>query len=151
MKKYILLLTIVLTSFSSMAQHTKESRKKIKALKTAYLTQELQLTSSEAEKFWPLYNKHEENIDFLRSKGRLEYKKKIKEAGDLNKLEESDAKKLVLLRLELENKMASEKEDFNTKVSKFLSYRKIMKLHISEREFAKKLMRKYGRGRSKNE
>ncbi|MFD2528767.1 MULTISPECIES: sensor of ECF-type sigma factor [Polaribacter] len=151
MKKYILLLTIILTSFSSIAQHTKESRKKIKALKTAYLTEELQLTSSEAEKFWPLYNKHEEKIDFLRNKGRIEYKKKIKEAGDLSKLEESDAKKLVLLRLELENEIASEKEDFNTKVSKFLSYRKIMKLHISEREFARKLMRKYGKGRSKKE
>ena len=110
MKKYILLLTIIFTSFSSIAQHTKESRKKIKALKTAYLTEELQLTSSEAEKFWPLYNKHEEKIDFLRNKGRIEYKKKIKEAGDLSKLEESDAKKLVLLRLELENEMASEKE-----------------------------------------
>ncbi|MDX6747149.1 sensor of ECF-type sigma factor [Polaribacter sp. PL03] len=151
MKKYTIILTLVLTTLQSFGQHNKESREKIMALKVAFLTQELKLSSSEAEKFWPIYNKHEEQIDLLRNKGRLEFKKKIKEVGDLAKLEESDAKKLVLLKLDLEEKMVEEKVDFNTKISKFLPYKKIMKLHLSEREFSRKLMRKYGKGKKTKE
>ncbi|WP_157812162.1 sensor of ECF-type sigma factor [Polaribacter sp. ALD11] len=151
MKKHIIILTLFLTALHAFGQHSKESRAKIKALKVAFLTQELQFSSVEAEKFWPIYNKHEEEIDFLRNKGRLEYKKKIKEVGDLNNLEEAEAKKFVLLRLDLEKKMVAAKEDFLSKVSVFLPYKKIIKLHISEREFTRQLMRKYGKGRKSKE
>lgn len=151
MKKYIIILILFLSAFQAFGQHSKESRDKIKALKVAFLTQELQLTSVEAEKFWPAYNKHEEEIDLLRNKGRLEFKNKIKEVGDLSNLDEADAKKLVLLKLELEKKMTAGKIDFHAKVSKFLSYKKIMKLHLSQREFARKLMRKYSKSRKEKE
>lgn len=151
MKKYIIILTLFLTSSYSFGQHSKESRDKIKALKVAFLTQELQLTAAETVKFWPIYNKHEEKIDVLRNKGRLEFKNKIKEAGELKNLNESEAKKLVLLKLDLEKKIVTEKEDFLSNVSLFLPYKKIMNLHISEREFARQLMRKYGKGRKSKE
>lgn len=147
MKKYIIILTLFLIAFQSFGQHNKESREKIKALKVSFLTQELQLTAVEAQKFWPIYNKHEEKIDFFRSKGRSEIKNKIKEVGDLNNLEESEAKKLVLLRLDLEKEMVTEKTAFISEIATFLPYKKIMKLYLSEREFARELMRKYGKGR----
>lgn len=145
MKKHFLLLVLLFTILFTYGQEKRESREKIKALKVAYLTEQLALTTEEAQKFWPVYNKHEERLDYLRNKGRSEIKEKLKEAGDLDTLDETTSKNFVLLRLELEKKMVLEKEDFITKISKFLSYKKIMKLHLSEREFARKLMRKYGR------
>jgi hypothetical protein len=149
MKKYIIILTLFLTALNCLGQDKKESSAKVKALKVAFLTQELQLTSMEAEKFWPLYNKHREKLDSLRYIGRAAIKKKIKEVGDLNNLEESEAKKFVLLRLNLERQISAEREAFVPSVSPFLPYKKILKLYISEREFAKKLMQKYGRGKNK--
>jgi hypothetical protein len=145
MKKYITILVLFLSALNSLGQTKKESSEKIKVLKVAFLTQELQLTSAEAERFWPLYNLHRGKLDTL---GRTTIKKKIKEVGDLNNLQESEAKKFVLLRLDLEKKISSEKEDFIQSVSLFLTYKKIMKLYISEREFARKLMHKYGRGKT---
>ena len=59
MKNKILALALLLTTFLSFGQHNKESREKIKALKVAYLTQELKLNAIEAQQFWPLYHKHE--------------------------------------------------------------------------------------------
>tara|TARA_R110002049_G_scaffold67310_4_gene174938 strand:+ start:8622 stop:9074 length:453 start_codon:yes stop_codon:yes gene_type:complete len=147
MKKYIIILTVILTAFQSFGQHSTESREKIKALKVAFLTQELKLSTEEAQKFWPIYNKHQEELNTLRNKGRSEIKKKIKEVGDLNNLDESEAKRFVLLKLDLDKKMVAEKEDFLSKVTSFLSYKKIIKLHLSERDFAKKLMHKYGKGK----
>lgn len=136
----------MLTAFYSYGQD-KNKRKKIKSLKVAYLAQELTLSISEAEKFWPVYNAHQEKLDNLRRKERLGFKNKLKLADTMEKISEKEAKKFVLLKLDLDKKILLEKEDFLSKVGAFLSYKKIMKLHVSEREFARKLMRKYGKGR----
>jgi hypothetical protein len=143
MKKYILILTLLLSTCQFFGQPNQESREKIKALKVAFLTQELALNAVEAQKFWPIYHKHKEKLNFCRNKGRSGIKNKIKEVGDLNNLEESAAKKLVVLKLDLEREMVSEKAIFVSKIAPFLAYKKIMKLYISEREFARKLMKKY--------
>ncbi len=64
MKKYLLFFIAILGSFSFVtAQNIHEERsEKIKALKIAFITQKLQLTSSEAEIFWPVYNQYEDEI-----------------------------------------------------------------------------------------
>ena len=43
---------------------------RIKAFKTGYLTQELDLSSAEAEKFWPIYNEYEKKMFELRVEKR---------------------------------------------------------------------------------
>ena len=147
MKNKILALALLLTTFLSFGQHNKESREKITALKVAYLTQELNLDASEAQQFWPLYNKHNEKIESYKEKGRSKFRK----LKSLDNLEEAEAKNLVFLKVSLDKKIIIEKEVFISEVSSFLSYKKIMKLYISEREFARKLMRKYGKGRKSKE
>ena len=147
MKNKILALAFLLTTFLSFGQHNKESREKITALKVAYLTQELKLNAIEAQQFWPLYHKHNEKIDNYKEKGRSKFRK----LKSLDNLEEAKAKKLVYLKVSLDKKIIIEKEVFISEVSAFLSYNKIMKLYISEREFARKLMRKYGKGRKSKE
>ena len=151
MKKKLLILALLCTTFLSFGQHSKKSRNKIKALKIAFLTEELKLTSLKAQKFWPIYHKHHEELDVSKENIRSEFKNKIKEAGDLKNLKEAEAKKIVLLKVALDKKMFIEREKFISKVSKFLSYKKIMKLYLSEREFARKLMRKYHKGRKSGE
>ena len=78
MKKII---TFICISFfcilSFKAQGKKGSREKIKALKVAYLTEQLNLTSSEAEKFWPIYNRFEKERYKLYYVKRSEIKKRI--------------------------------------------------------------------------
>jgi len=43
-------------------QMLEEKRDRLKAVSTAYMTKELELTSAEAEKFWPVYNRYTEEI-----------------------------------------------------------------------------------------
>jgi hypothetical protein len=151
MKKNIIIFALFLISFQSFGQHSKESRDKIKALKVAFLTQELELNTLESQQFWPVYHKHQEELDFSKRKVRSEFKNKIKEVGDLSNLKESEAKKLVLLKVALDKKMVVEKEVFISEIAVFLSYKKIMKLYLSERAFARELMRKYGKTRKGKE
>lgn len=69
MKKYLLLIIAVLGSFSFVAAQTGKSEK-IQALKVAFITQKLHLTSSEAEKFWPVYNQYENEIRQVRTNNK---------------------------------------------------------------------------------
>ena len=42
-----------------------ERREKFNSMKIAYFTEELELTSAEAEKFWPVYNEYEKKKSAL--------------------------------------------------------------------------------------
>jgi Skp family chaperone for outer membrane proteins len=44
--------------------------KKIEAIKVAYITKELNLTSGEAQKFWPVYNEYFEELKKARMENR---------------------------------------------------------------------------------
>ena len=65
MKKYLLILTLVLGGISfAKAQEGDESKKvqDIKALYVAYVTKQLDLTPDEAQKFWPVHTQFENDI-----------------------------------------------------------------------------------------
>lgn len=142
-KQFLVILLILISVIDSNAQEIRKSRERIKALKIAFFTQELDLNTDTAQKFWPIYNKHEENLDALRQKGMSEVRKKLKNAGGLDALSEKEAKSFVSSRIELDKKIFAEKERFTLEIAKFMSYKKILKLQLSEREFTRKLMRKY--------
>ncbi len=59
MKRYLLILFIMLGLFSQVKAQNGE---KIQALKIAFITQKLQLTPDEAQKFWPVYNQYDNEI-----------------------------------------------------------------------------------------
>lgn len=148
MKKIFLFLCIfTFTAFSINAQLKKGSRDKIKALKVAYLTEQLELTTSEAEKFWPIYNIYDKEQNKLRSKNRAEIKRAIKKNGDIESITEKEAERLIDLKLENDKKIYESKKVFIAKVKNILPAKKILKLQVAEIDFARKLMRKYKRKR----
>ena len=59
MKKYLLILFVMLGFLSQIKAQNGE---KIQALKIAFITQKLQLTPDEAQKFWPVYNQYDNEI-----------------------------------------------------------------------------------------
>ena len=75
MKKLIPIL-VLLISFSGFAQRGAKMNERIKAQKTAFITERLSLTADEAEKFWPIYNEIETKKKALRKKSTLKRKEK---------------------------------------------------------------------------
>lgn len=75
----VYLLTFVIVScatFSAYAQPEKFQEKKehIEALKASFITQKLNLTKEEAQKFWPVYNEYQDAKDALHKEQREEFK-----------------------------------------------------------------------------
>ena len=71
MKKYLLILLFTISgSFSILKAQVpdEETRaEKIQSLKIAFITQKLQLTPDEAQKFWPVYNQYDKEVHSIES------------------------------------------------------------------------------------
>ncbi|MEP6596984.1 MAG: hypothetical protein ABJA71_13610 [Ginsengibacter sp.] len=68
MKRRILIITFALGSFCFTKAQDEDAGKrgeKIQALKIAFITQKLALSSEEAQRFWPVYNQYENEIKSL--------------------------------------------------------------------------------------
>lgn len=85
--KKIFTLLMVLIGFTAAAQMNPESREqKVQALYVAYITKELQLTESEAQKFWPIHQQYDNEIkavqandELSRQQAQLNIKKKYQD------------------------------------------------------------------------
>lgn len=121
MKKFLLLILVFFAGISYAAAQNGRSEK-IQALKVAFITQKLNLTSAEAEKFWPVYNQYENELRTVRISNRngdvidneekvLDIRKKYKPAfekilgpGRINDLfkAERDFRNVLIQRLKAE-------------------------------------------------
>lgn len=140
MKKILFIIGFFLTVFSGLQaqeKHDREShREKIKALKVAYITEELNMDTKLAQKFWPIYNRYEEQKRELhrREHINLEEADKFTEARALEMLKEYIA---------VEREEYVIKKQLFADLGKFLTAREIIKLHKLEADFNKKLLKEY--------
>lgn len=113
----------------------KDWHDRMKAEKIAFLTGAMELTSAEAEKFWPVYNRCESEKRAAWTKVMKAYKD-LEDAVDAGK----DPKEISSL-LDKYFKALDENRDIDEKYSaeylKFLPADKVAKLYIGEEDFRK--------------
>lgn len=148
MKKSLLIIVILTLSFTSAIAQHKSKGNRMKAYKAAFITERLDLSPEEAEKFWPIYNSYSESIYKIKVLFHRNEQHKIREKGGINALTDKEAKKY------LEALIANEKELNNAKLKlfkdleKILSPKKILLLYQTERDFNRKLLEEYRRRHS---
>lgn len=148
--KYILPLLTLFIFSNTYAQKRKEiNNDRVKAYKIAYITNQLSLTEKEAQKFWPIYNAHEELMLKFRAEERSTIKRDIADTSNLESMSETEAKNIVVFVSELRNKTHKENETYFSKLKKILPYKKILKLQIAERGFKKRLFENLRKKRKK--
>lgn len=133
--KNILILFLVIST-TALAQRGD----KIKAYKTAFLTEALELTSAEAEKFWPVYNATEEKLTTLRRQERKEIFEIIK--GDFNSLSDAEANAILEKAINLKEKEFLYQKELIQSLKGILPSKKILKLKRAEEEFKRILLNK---------
>ncbi|MEO6173753.1 MAG: sensor of ECF-type sigma factor [Flavobacterium circumlabens] len=142
--KNILPLLLFLVSFSFYAQSDKtdEKREKIKAYKVSFLTTELELTSTEAEKFWPIYNAFDDKQFELRHDKMKTYLRKLDD-DNINSISEKEASALLSQIESTDKEIYLLREKYMLNLKKVLSAKKILKLKKSEDDFNRKLLKQY--------
>lgn len=144
MKNCIFLLFVLLSTGASLqAQGKKDHREKIKALKVAYITQELNMNPEVAQKFWPVYNTYE-------CQRRDLHRREHMDLENIQTVSESKAEQMLKEYLTVEKEEYAIKKQLFSDLKKILSSQDIIKLHKLEEDFNKKLLKEY-RSRKENE
>jgi len=145
MKLYVVLL--LLATCFTFAQGNQEKREKIKALKVAFLTEKLTLTSEEAQKFWPIYNAYEEKQFEIRYKKLRGLGNQLKDNSE-EKISEKEALQLIAQFESYEDELHGLKKKFSKDLLVVLSPKKVILLKKYEDEFNRKLLRQMREGKN---
>lgn len=138
LKLSILSILFVFIGFYTNAQNT--DKENIKALKVAFLTEQVGLTTSEAEKFWPIYNFYSDKEYTLKIVEKRKLRHQIKAKGGIDAISDHEADLILKRLLEIDNEIASIQNEMNQKLKPILSSKKLIKLQIAEFEFNKKVL-----------
>lgn len=137
MYKRISVLFLALICLNTFAQDNEpgDREEKIESLKRAFITEKLDLSVDEAEKFWPVYNAY--------SKDKKANRQELKALMHSDKEQTPDKKTMqdrIRKGTELRIKEVQRDETFLTDCLEILPPQKVMRLTQIEKEFREKLM-----------
>ncbi|RZN80276.1 MAG: sensor of ECF-type sigma factor [Winogradskyella sp.] len=150
--KNLITLTVLFVSFLSFAQPPRDGkmREKIKAQKIAFITEKLNLTADEAQKFWPIYNEFEATTEKIKSEDLRPVKQQMRRNSDIS---DKEANKLLDKLIRAENRMHNAKIKLVNDLKTVLPAKKIIMLKAVEDQFNKRLLeqlKKFRERRKKN-
>ena len=148
--KQLLFLFALLFSLGIFSQPPKNSPKqerkeKIKAQKIGFISNELNLSSKEAEVFWPVYNEYESKIEKL----RIDRKKIHKKLKFMDELSDDEAYSLTEEVFEIDTKEGNVRKEYLGKFAKVLNKKKATKVFMAEVKFNRELLKKIKKGNNK--
>ncbi|WP_178988948.1 sensor of ECF-type sigma factor [Winogradskyella schleiferi] len=136
MKTFHILLLTLFVSASVFAQ--RPDREKIKALKIAHITEQMDLSKKEAQKFWPIYNDNEDAEDQLREKFSA-----LRNEKSANELTESEAETYLLNMISIEKEKTELRSKLLNDLLEILPAKKIVALVQAEKSFRRKMIEEY--------
>jgi hypothetical protein len=137
MNKFIFIILLLISGKHAFAQDEIEpvqrdpkAMEKIQALRTAYISEKLNLTPEQAEKFWPVYR------EFTQERAKL--RKEFKEAQrsiDPNKPDPKADQDLINLGLDIKQKELDLEKDYSGRLLKVINAQQVMNLRKAEQGF----------------
>ena len=138
--KFIFSIIFLLVTSLSFAQGFREKKEKVRALKVAYITEQLNLTTEEAQKFWPIYNTFDEKQAELRHEKMRAILDRF-EPGSVEKLTEKEASILLAQMETIEENLFALRKKFIKDLQGVISAKKIIKLKKAEEDFNRELLK----------
>lgn len=142
--KIILGLFFGLSSLSAQP----ERFEKIEAYKTKFLTEELDLSPTEAQKFWPIYNDFHKKLRAI--EGLDPEKRRRQMAGDLKDQSEAELEKEIMHEFQRQKAMIALREEYYPQFKEALGTRKAVLYYRAEHKFHRQLLRELGKRSRKN-
>lgn len=138
--KFLLPFLLLFVSTVSFSQGFRGKKEKVKALKVAYITDELNLTTEEAQRFWPIYNAFDDKQAELRHEKMKAILDRF-EPGSVEKLSEKEASSLLIQMELIEENLFALRKKFIKELLAVLPAKKIIRLKKAEDDFNRQLLR----------
>jgi len=124
-------LAFIFFSFACTTKHEK-SEELLKAEKVAFFTQKLNLTTKEAEVFWPVYNEYWNRKNEIIDNKRTAMKKKKK---NIEEMPDEEITKYADMYINFQKQESDLLIEFNDKFKKVLPPTKVLKLYQTDYDF----------------
>ncbi len=120
------------------AQEFSDKNEAIAAMKVSFITKKLNLTSKEAQVFWPVYNEYQDELETLRKSHR----KSINSAkDDFIQLTDADIEKLVDEQITFRQNEIDLLKKYHPQFKKVLPVKKVALLYKAEEDFKRQLIK----------
>lgn len=130
--KLIFILLLALLSFKTAMSQGKD---KVEALRVSFISQKLNLTTQEAQSFWPLYNEYNDKIKTLRKSFRQQYGP----AADFKT--DKEAEDFLNAEMKLRQGETDLHKEYFEKIKKVLGAKKTALLLKAEEEFKREIIK----------
>ncbi len=128
----IFIIFILFVCFASTIRA--QQRDKIEELRAAFISKKLELSTSESEKFWPVYNEFQDKLKAIKRNLRLTYKNLPANFSD------KEAEDIIALENKSKTTEAELNKTYNDKLKIIIGVKKLVKLQIYEDEFKKEVI-----------
>lgn len=145
LKLPIVLFIFIFQFLYSHAQNT--DHENIRALKVVFITEQLELSPKEAEKFWPIYNLYSGKEFNLRFHETRKLRQQVKLSGGIDAISDNEADIILKRLIDIDNEITTTKNEMYQKLKPIISSKKLIKLQIAEVEFNKKVLEEFRKKR----
>jgi hypothetical protein len=135
-----IVLVFIPNTFARQPERSRQSWEQLRARKISFITEKIQLTPEEAQKFWPIYNQSEKENWDVQSK-RHDIDKQVQ--NDTGKLSDKAIIKLTRDLVDTYKQEALVKEKYNEQFLKVLPPGKVLKLYQAEDQFTFQMLRDF--------
>ena len=106
---------------------------RVQAQRVAFITEKIDMTSKEAEKFWPMFNEYEKEEERIRKEFMGKHKR-------ISNMSNEEAKQLLIKRFDMDQALLDNKRKYYLQLSDIISPRKLAGFTKADREFKRLLL-----------
>ena len=130
MKVILTLIFLAVIGSSALAQGGGEKRQEIENIKLAFISSKLDLTTGEAQRFWPIYNAYKSDFNEII---------KLKRESKRNQLANADQQ--LDREIDFDERILELKKRYRLEFSKAIPPAKVLLFFEAEREFRERLIK----------
>ena len=134
--KKILIIALLMVSVIGTNAQKESKREKMEALKIAFITEKLDLTKEESQKFWPVFNQYQKD------KKAISERKKGDKKPDFDSMSDSEIENFIDSKLVKAQNLLNLRKEYLGEFKKVLPIRKVAKLIQAERNFKREVLKR---------
>jgi len=132
-------LGFIVISFAQPGAKMEQKKEKVEAMKIGFITQQMNLTPEEAQKFWPVYNQMNNELESLRKDRQL-----ARDNAKINfeVMTDAEVDKLINDEITSRQKELDVQKKYVTQFKAVLPVKKVAQFYRAEEQFKRKLLEK---------
>jgi hypothetical protein len=134
-------LIAITTAFAQPDKRHNMSKDEMQAKKVSFIANELELNTEEAQKFWPVYNEYQAEIEVIRKEQMDNFRLVMDARKSGTTLSDTEIEKMMTARFANQGKMLEIEKKYYERFKKVLPMEKVARFYAAEERFKVEMLR----------